>query len=104
MPVTQFLARSVEALLPLATSLLALWLCYLVIYLLLSAYVCDLWIVARAPAWVVGYLRRSWFSTQQSSALPILLIFPLPLVRLHRPYLPVSPVDGWRAGHSIQLE
>ena len=56
-PVATFLSRSAEALLPLAQSLMAIWLCYLVVYLLLSAYVFDLWIVARVPAGVIGFLR-----------------------------------------------
>ena len=61
-PVTIFLSRSAEALLPLAQSLIALWLCYLVVYLLLSAFVFDLWVVSRAPAWVTEHLRRILFS------------------------------------------
>ena len=103
-PVTQFLSRSAEALLPFATSLLALWLCYLVVYLLLSAYVCDLWIVAQVPDWIAGFLRRCCSSIQQGSALPVCPVFPLSLVRRFRPYLLVGMVMGWRAGDSVQLE
>ena len=103
-PVASFLTRSAETLLPLAQSLMALWLCYLVVYLLLSAYVYDLWIVARVPAGVIGFLRRSFFTTHQGSALPISLIFPLSPVRLYRPYIPEWQINGWRAGYSAQLE
>ena len=103
-PVTRFLSQSVVALLPLATSLLALWLCYLVVYLLLSAYICDLWIVARLPDWIAGFLMRCCSSIQHSSALPVCLVFPPSLVRRFGPYLSFGMVTGWRAGDSVQLE
>ena len=103
-PVSRFLTGSAEALGPFAVFLFILWLLYLATYILAGASLSDLWIVARAPAWLSGFLRRLHLSLHPGSTFVACLIVPSSLVRLYSPYLPVRPAMGWRAGDSVQLE
>ena len=102
-PVGRFLAASAEALGPFAAFLFTVWLLYLATYVLVGASLSDLWIIARAPGWFAGLLRRLHLSLP-GSTLVVCLIAPSSLARLYRPYLPVRMAMGWRAGDSVQLE
>ena len=103
-PAGRFLMESVEALGPFAGFLTVLWLYYVVAYVAAGAYAHDLWPFARVPDWLVGFLRRHCFFSQQESTLPVHLISPFSPVRLYRPHPPGLRVMGWWAGDSAQLE
>ena len=101
-PTNYFFTGPTSALLPLAVFLVALWLFYLVVYVLAGAYGRDLWAVARMPDRLAGLLRRHCLFSGPTPA--VCLVAPLSLVRLHRLYRPARPAAAWRAGDSVQLE
>lgn len=103
-PVARFLAESAEALLPLVAFLVALWLVYLVVYLLLNAYLFSLWTNTSDPYAFSKFARHSFFSPHAGPTKPFSVFAPLYLVRLNRPDLRMQVATGWRAGDSAQLE
>ena len=103
-PVSHFLVGSTAALLPFAAFLSVVWVYYVVAYVTVGAQAHYLLTFARVPDWLVEFLSRRVFSSQQGSTLPIHLIPSFSPVRLHRRHPPGLQAMGWRAGDSAQLE
>ena len=103
-PLSHFLSGSLESLLPLVTLLSGLLLYYSVFYLMAGAFVLDLSILARAPDWFMGFLRRRYFDLQRHSTLPVHPVPPLSPLRLCLSQPLGLQAMGWRPGDSAQLE
>lgn len=103
-PVAHFLHESVEALLPLVAFLVAVWLVYLIVYLLLNAYLFSLWTNTSNPNAFSEFARHSFYSPPSGPTHPFSVFPLLYLVRLNRPDLRMRLATGWRAGDSAQLE
>ena len=103
-PVARFLAESAEALLPLVAFLVALWVAYLIVYLLLNAYLFSLWTNTSDPNAFSEFARHSFFAPHVGSTSPFSVFALLYLVRLNRPDPHMRLATGWRAGDSAQLE
>ena len=103
-PVGSFVSDSVDATMPLAGRLAAIWIFYSLFYLLLGMHDRDQCIagVFLGRAAEVWERRILLFSAQH--AFRFRPVFPPPLLRLLRRGLPNWLATGWRAEDRVQLE
>ena len=102
--VGNFVADSVESLLPLAGRLTAIWVFYCVFYLLAGSFDRDLWLVPLFVRRMVGFWKRRAFWPCLKSAIFVRVTPCSSFYRLLSRWLPGWLATGWHAGDSAQLE